>query len=132
MYKEAYLLIREALDDEQLNQYVFENMGKNLAIINAGAQITTPAANITLSGGTQSRRSNTSNSVEYLISFAMPFFGSDAFDKCLDFIDFAIPIFLEYRTKTEFIRIINPSIIEKDSERDFWIINFNITVEVLI
>ena len=130
MFKEAYALIREILEDEQLNQYIFENTGKRLAVINAGAQVTTPAANVTLSSGTKTRRSNTSNEVNYLISFALPFFGADAFDKCLDFLDFAIPIFFEYKTKKDFIKSVNPSIIEQDSERDFWIINFNVTVEV--
>ena len=130
MFKEAYALIREILEDEQLNQYIFENTGKRLAVINAGAQVTTPAANVTLSSGTKTRRSNTSNEVNYLISFALPFFGADAFDKCLDFLDFVIPIFFDYKTKKDFIKSVNPSIIEQDSERDFWIINFNVTVEV--
>lgn len=131
MFKEVYSFICEILADEQLNQYIFENIGKRLTIINAGAQVTTPAVNVTLSDGTQTRRNNTNNEVNYVASFALPFFGADAFEKCLDFLDFVIPICFEYRTKNKFIKNINPSIIEKDSERDFWIINLNITVEVL-
>lgn len=132
MLKEAYSLIMEVLNDEQLNEYIQKNTGKKLTIINAGAQVTTPSAIVTLSNGEYTRASNTKQDTGFLISFNLPFWGTDAFDKCLDFLDFAIPIFFDYRTKQNFIKSISPSVVEQDSERKFWIININVIVEVFI
>ena len=40
MYREAYNLLREVLDDDQLNEYIFTGTGKHLAVIDAGAKVT--------------------------------------------------------------------------------------------
>ena len=46
MYKEAYELIREILEDEKLNEFVKRTTGKRLAIIDSGPKVTFPAAGI--------------------------------------------------------------------------------------
>ena len=132
MYKEAFELVQEVLQDQEINSYISENTGKNLAVINAGAQITTPSATITFSSGETTRAINTKKEVGYNVSFALPFWGNDAFDKCIDFLDFVLPIFFEYRTKNCFIKNAAPSVVEQDSERKFWFISINTILEVLI
>ena len=122
----------EILEDERLKEYFSKNIGKKLTVINAGAQVTTPSATITLNGGECTRASNTKQEVSYKISFALPFFGANAFDKCLDFLDFLIPIFFDYRTRSEFIKSANPSLIEQNNDIKSWIININVIVEVFI
>ena len=122
----------EILEDERLKEYVSKNIGKKLTVINAGAQVTTPSATITLNGGEYTRASNTKREVSYKISFVLPSFSSNGFDKCLDFLDFIIPIFFDYQTKNNFIKSASPSIIEQDSEKKFWLININVIVEVFI
>ena len=122
----------EILEDERLKEYFSKNIGKKLTVINAGAQVTTPSATITLNGGECTRASNTKQEVSYKISFALPFFGANAFDKCLDFLDFVIPIFFDYRTRTEFIKSASPSLIEQNNEIKSWIININVIVEVFV
>ena len=122
----------EILEDERLKEYFSKNIGKKLTVINAGAQVTTPSATITLNGGECTRASNTKKEVGYKISFALPLFGANAFDKCLDFLDFLIPIFFDYRTRTEFIKSASPSLIEQNNDIKSWIININVIVEVFI
>ena len=122
----------EILEDERLKEYFSKNIGKKLTVINAGAQVTTPSATITLNGGECTRASNTKQEVSYKISFALPFFGANAFDKCLDFLDFVIPIFFDYRTRTEFIKSASPLLIEQNNDIKSWIININVIVEVFI
>ena len=48
MFKETYSLLLEILADEEINQYVSKYVGKKLTVINAGAQVTSPSATITL------------------------------------------------------------------------------------
>ena len=132
MYKEAFELVQEVLQDREINRYISENTGKNLAVINAGAQVTTPSATVTFANGDFTRAINTKKEVGYNVSFALPFWGNNAFDKCIDFLDFVIPVFFEYRTKNCFIKSAAPSVVEQDSERKFWIINIYVIVEVLI
>ena len=122
----------EILEDERLKEYFSKNIGKKLTVINAGAQVTTPSATITLNGGECTRANNTKQEVSYKISFALPFFGANAFDKCLDFLDFVIPIFFDYRTRTEFVKSASPSLIEQNNEIKSWIININVIVEVFV
>lgn len=122
----------EILEDERLKEYISKTVGKKLAVINAGAQVTTPSATISLNGGECTRASNTNQEVNYKISFALPFFGANAYDKCLDFLDFLIPIFFDYRTRTEFIKSASPSLIEQNNEIKSWIININVIVEVFV
>ncbi|MBR1485993.1 MAG: hypothetical protein IJ859_10685 [Synergistaceae bacterium] len=122
----------EILEDERLKEYISNSVGKKLAVINAGAQVTTPSATITLNGGECTRASNTKQEVSYKISFALPFFGANAYDKCLDFLDFLIPIFFDYRTRTEFIKSASPSLVEQNNDIKTWIININVIVEVFV
>ncbi len=131
MYKEAYSLLREILNDEELNNYIFESTGKYLTVIDAGAKVTTPAVSISLSGGSSSRRSNTKAEVDYLLSFALPYFGDDGFEKCLDFLDFLMPVIFEYRRDISFVKTASPSITEQDGNKDIFVIDINLTVEVL-
>ena len=132
MFKEAYSFLLEILLDEEINQHISKYVGKKLSIINAGAQVTSPSATITLNNGECTRASNTNREIGYQISFALPFFGVNSFDKCLDFLDTVIPIFFEYRTKTIFIKSVSPLVIEHDNEIKSWVININVIVEVLI
>ena len=128
MFKETYSLLLEILADEEINQYVSKYVGKKLTVINAGAQVTSPSATITLNNG----ELPFIKEIGYQISFALPFFGANSFDKCLDFLDTVIPIFFEYRTKTIFIKSVSPSVIEHNNEIKSWVININVIVEVLI
>ena len=133
MYREAYKLLREILDDEQLNKYIFEETGKHLAVINAGAKVTAPCVSINLNGGAVTRRTNSNTEIEYLVSFALPFWGTEAFIRCLDFIDFAIPIFFDYRNKHNFVFRANPSIKELDTENSqLWTVDILFSVSVFL
>ena len=131
MYKQAYSLIREILDDDEFQQYVKDCTGKHLSIISTGVQVNAPAAGIALSSGTYTRKSNTKGEVGYTITFVLPFFGADAFEQCLDFVETFINISFQYKTDNNFILDAVPNI-EIDSERNFWTININLTVEVLL
>ena len=133
MYKEAYNLLREVLDDEQLNEYIFSETGKHLAVIDAGAKITAPCVSINLNGGTVTRKTNSNTEIEYLVSFALPFWGADAFIRCLDFIDFSLPIFFDYRDKHNFVLKANPSINEFDAENSqLWTVDILFTVSIFV
>ena len=132
MYKEAYNLLREILNDEQLNSYIFNTTGKYLSVIDAGPQIDSPAAKIIFDGGQRTRKSNTIQQVDYIISFALPFFGADAFEQCLDFIEIVTAICLEYYSGKNFIKSVNPSIVEEDNEKGFWTVNINVAVQIFI
>ena len=125
-------MLLEILEDERLKEYFSKNTGKKLTVINAGAQITTPSATITLDGSECTRASNTKRDVRFTVSFALPSFSSNGFEKCLDFLDFAVPVLFDYRTRTEFIKSASPSLIEKNDEIKSWIININVTVEVFV
>jgi len=122
----------EILEDDRIKEYVLENIGKKLTVINAGAQVTTPSATVSFNGGECTRASNTKQEVSYKVSFALPSFSSNAFDKCLDFLDFVTPIFFDYRTRKEFVKSVSPSMIEQDKDIKSWIINLNVIVEVFI
>ena len=128
MFRQAYNLIREILCDEALDIYIFTETGKHLAVIDAGAQVTAPAATILFNGGDISRRDNSSCEIGYSVSFALPFWGADAFGKCIDFVDFALPIFFDYKNKRNFILRVNPSINELDAEgRQLWAVDFSLS-----
>ena len=133
MYKEAYNLIREILSDDALNDYVLRETKKHLAVIDAGADVTAPAAAILFDGGDLSRRSNTSCEVGYTVSFLLPFWGSDAFVRCINFVDFVTPIFFDCKSNRNFILRVNPSIKELDAQgSQLWSVSFSLTVSVFI
>ena len=133
MFKQAYILICEILNDEQLNSYIHEITGKYLTIINAGPVIDTPAASITLTGGEVSRKFNTSSDLQFNVAFAMPFWGIDGFSLGLEFVDNILPVFMAYgngEKNQNIITRIVPSINEQDPENNFWIINFSLTIKI--
>ena len=135
MYSDAYDLVREILDDEQLNHYIRNLTGKHLTVIDSGPQVDTPAAKIELTGGEFNRKINTDREVNYTVSFAMPFWGADAFKQCISFLDIVLPIFFAYGSGQDNRNIITravPSISENDPEKDFWIISINLTIKVFI
>ena len=132
MYSQAYKLVREILEDEELNAFIFEETGKHLAIIDAGAQITTPAALISFAGGDFSRRDNTSTEVEFTVSFLMPYWGDTAFTSCLKFLDFVIPVFFAYSDAGAYIVNASPAIHEPDDVSEQWSIDITLTVKVFL
>ena len=137
MYIEAYELLREILEDKELNAYIFNITGKHLAVINAGAQVTIPSARITFEGGEISCSDNTSQDTRYRVEFALPFWGDDALELSHEFLDVAVRAFFEHEQRDNPIRInrvvrINPSISEFNEESELWTVAFDVTVSVFI
>ena len=136
LYVEAYELLREILSDEELNARVYEECGKNLAIIEAGAQITTPSARIILTGGNYTRAMNTRREINFMIEFNLPFWGANAFEECLKFLDMAIPIFFKYgsgyKNFENYILQVSPSINEEDEELETWTVALSVTVSIFV
>ena len=137
MYKESYELIREILEDEQLNKYVFETTGKALAVIDSGPQVTMPAAAIVFNGGEVSCAENSMQTVEYDIPFALPYWGADGMKKCHDFLDVAIDAFFSHEQRDStgrrnFIVKANPFMMEEEPEEKWWAVTIRVTVSVFI
>ena len=132
MYSQAYKLVREILEDEELNAFIFEETGKHLAIIDAGAQITTPAALISFAGGDFSRRSNTNAEVEFTVSFLVPYWGDTAFTRCLEFLDFVVPVFFAYSDTGAYVVNASPAIHEPDDVSEQWSIDITLSVKVFL
>ena len=137
MYTEAYELLREILDDEALNDYVFSETGKHLAVIDAGAQITTPSAKITFSGGEISQSDNVMQIANYNITFVLPSWSADALSKSHEFLDVAVKAFFEHEMRDNPVRInrvlrISPSIIEEGEESELWTVAFDVAVSIFI
>ena len=133
MYKQAYELIREILNDDTLNNYILDETGKHLAIIDAGATFSAPSATILFNGGDFSRRSNSETEIQFIVSFALPFWGDNSFVRCIDFIDFVLPVFFDYRNRRNFILRVNPSINELDYDgSQLWTVDFLLTVSAFI
>ena len=137
MYKEAYELIREILDDEQLNRYVLESTGKALAVIDSGPQVTMPAAAIVFNGGEISRAENSMQTVEYDVPFALPYWGADGMRKCHDFLDVAMDAFFSHEQRGEtgrrnFIVKANPFMMEEEPEEKWWAVTIKVTVSIFM
>ena len=137
MYKEAYELIREILDDERLNRYVLESTGKALAVIDSGPQVTMPAAAIVFNGGEVSRAENSMQTVEYDVPFALPYWGADGMRKCHDFLDVALDAFLSHEQRSEtgrrnFVVKANPFMMEESPEEKFWLVTLRVTVSIFM
>ena len=133
MYIEAYELLREILSDEALNKYIFNETGKHLAVIDAGARITTPSANIVFLGGETSYANNTSHEVRYRVEFNLPYWGNDALRRFHEFLDVAIKAFFKYEQRINpvypnLVKTANPSISEQDEESEEWTVAFDVTV----
>ena len=137
MYKEAYELIREVLEDEQLNRYVLETTGKALTVIDSGPQVTMPAAAIVFDGGEVSRAENSMQTVEYDVPFALPYWGADGMKKCHDFLDVAIDAFFSHEQRDStgrrnFVVKVNPFMIEEEPEEKWWAVTLRVTVSVFL
>lgn len=137
MYSEAYSLLREILDDVALNDFVFHETGKHLAIIDAGAQITIPAANITFMGGEISNSDNVMQTARYNVAFMLPFWGDNALMKSHEFIDIAVHAFFDHEQRESPGRInrvlrISPSITEFDEDSELWTVAFDVAVSIFI
>lgn len=133
MYLEAYELLREILADKALDDFVFNETGKHLAVIDAGAQITIPSANIMFTGGATSYADNTAHEVGYKVEFALPFWGDDALRKSHEFLDVAIKAFFGYEQRinpihSNIVKTVNPSISEQGEESEVWTVAFDVTV----
>ena len=133
MYRKAYDFILDILNDKQINDYIADITGKNLAIINAGAQVSAPSAQISFVGGRSSRKENTSAQITYSVAFMLPFWSNDAFERCIDFVDFVIPIFFDYRDGRSFILHIEPTIHEPDELlSQLWRVDLSLTLSIFL
>ena len=137
MYIEAYELLHEILEDKALNEFIFKETGKHLAVIDAGAQITIPAVNITFLGGEISKADNTMQLARYNITFMLPFWGANAFRVSQEFLDVAVQAFFNYEQRDNPVGInrvmrISPSISNIDEEDELWTVAFEVTVSVFI
>ncbi|MBQ3347577.1 MAG: hypothetical protein IJG39_10860 [Synergistaceae bacterium] len=137
MYTQAYELIREILDDEALNDFVFDETGKHLAVIDAGAQVTIPAVKITFTGGEISCSDNVQQLARYSVEFALPFWGADALEQCHKFLDVAVRAFFDHEQREIPGRInrvirISPSITEIDEESEVWTVALDVAVSIFI
>ena len=136
MFVQAYNLLREILCDETLNAYIFSETGKHLVILDAGAQITSPSAKISLINSSITYSHNSKQEANYRISFALPFWGTDALEKSHHFLDIAIMAFFnhelgaEYSLKNEVLRI-NPTI-EEETENELWTVTLDVAVSIFI
>ena len=133
MYRKAYDFVLDILNDAQINDYIHDITGKHLAIINAGAQVSAPSAQISFLGGRASRKDNTSAQILYSVDFWLPLWSNDAFSCCIDFVDFIIPIFFDYRDGSSFILQIEPSIHEPDELlSQLWRVQFSLTLSIFL
>lgn len=138
MYVEAYSLLREILEDEELNQYVKDSTGKRLAIIDSGPMTTTPAASISFVGGTINRGENSMQGTEYTVTFLMPYWGADGMKKCHALLDVAVEAFFAHELREpagrnqrrNFVLRVNPTLMEEDPEKKWWIVALQVTISI--
>lgn len=138
MYVEAYELIHEILEDEELNKYVKETTGKRLAIIDSGPATTAPAASITFVGGAVNRSENTLQHTDYTVTFSMPYWGADGMKKCHRLLDVAMEAFFAHEVREpagrnqrkNYVVTMNPSLIEEDPEAKWWIVSLQATISI--
>lgn len=135
MFKEAYDLLLEILHDKALDEFIFNETGKHLAIIDSGAQVTIPAAKISFSGSDISNPDNAMQYTHYNVEFMLPFWGDDAFSKCHDFLDIAVRTFFSYQSSDVTVRNnrvmrLTPTINEENEESELWTVAFDVTVSI--
>ena len=134
MYKEAYELIREILEDEKLNEFVKRTTGKRLAIIDSGPKVTFPAAGIVFRGGEISRPDNTMQEVQYDIPFGLPYFDTNAMARCHEFLDVAVEAFFAHERLTgghrNFVKRVEPLLVEDDPEEKCWTVAVRATISI--
>ena len=133
MFRKAYDFIRDILNDKQIDDYIWDFTCKHLAIIDAGAKVTVPAAQISFAEGRSSRRGNTAVEAAFNVDFALPFWGADAFAKCLDFVDFVIPVIFDYREQNAFVSHVASNILEPEElSSQIWHVQLSISISILI
>lgn len=138
MYSEAYSLLREILEDEELNQYVKDSTGKRLAVIDSGPMTTTPAASISFVGGWVNRGENTMQETNYMVTFSMPYWGADGMKKCHKLLDVAVEAFFAHEMREpagrnqrrNWVLLVNPSLMEEDPEKKWWIVALQVTISI--
>lgn len=137
MYVEAYELIREILEDEELQAYVKESTGKRLAVIDSGPRATAPAASVVFVGGPVNRGENTMQNVDYDVTFSLPYWGADGLMKCHRLLDVAVEAFFAHEQREEgrvrrrnFITEVNPQMMEEDPEAKWWVVTLKVTVTI--
>ena len=137
MYVEAYELIHEILEDEELQAYVKDSTGKRLAVIDSGPRVTAPAASIAFMGGSISRGENAMQDAEYDVTFAMPYWGADGMKKCHGLLDVAIEAFFAHEQREgggarrrNFIKTVNPLMMEEDPEAKWWVVTLRVTATI--
>ena len=115
LFNQAYTLILEILNDQHLRDFVFDATGKHLAIINAGAQITSPSVTVSFLGSDVTNSDNIMQSARYNVAFSLPFWGDNALAECHDFLDVAMLAFFEHelrgKRKSELISIFHRRVI---------------------
>ena len=127
----------EILNDNLIQDFVFEATGKHLAIINAGAQITSPSVTVSFAGSDITYSDNVPQSARYNVAFSLPFWGDDALAVCHDFLDVAVRVFFEHELRVnpnplqrnKVLRL-SPSIVEQNDDSDSWTVAFEVTVSI--
>ena len=127
------------MNDQYLQDFVFNATGKHLAIINAGAQITSPSVTVSFLGSEVTNSDNIMQSARYNVAFSLPFWGDDALLVLHDFLDVAVLAFFEHELRVnpnplrrnKVLRL-SPSIVEPNDDSDSWTVAFEVTVSVFI
>ena len=133
MFRKAYDFLHDILRDQHLNDYILDLTGKHLAVLDAGAKPSIPNAQLSFLNGTVSRRSNSAMELSFSVDFALPFGGKYAFENCIDFIDFVVPIVLDYSEGFAFVSSVSPVIQEPDElSSQIWHVLLSISISILI
>ncbi len=130
MYAEAYDLIRDILEDEQLNAFIKKSTGKKLAIIDAGPPVTTPAAGILFVGGEIANPDNQMQKVRYNVPFALPYWDAKAMRRCHEFLDIAVEAFYAHKRGRNFVISVDPALMEDDPESQWWTVALRVTIAI--
>ena len=133
MFRKAYDFLHDILRDQHLHDYILDLTGKHLAVLDAGAKPSIPNAQLSFLNGSVSRRSNSAMEAAFSVDFALPFGGKYAFENCIDFIDFVVPIFLDYSEGFAFVSSVSPVIQEPDElSSQIWHVLLSISISILI
>ena len=136
MYVEAYELVREILEDEELGQYVLRTTGKRLAVIDSGPQVTVPSAGVAFVGGEVSRSENAMQTADYDVTFALPYWDADGMRLCHGLLDVAVEAAFAHEQREEgrgrrnFVLRASPSLMEEDPEEKWWTVGLRLTVTI--
>lgn len=133
MFRKAYDFIRSILNEKQVDDYILTLTNKHLAVLDAGAKVTVPSAQISFAEGRSSRRANTAVEVAFNVDFALPFWGNDAFAQCLGFVDFIVPALFDYREQFAFVSHVASNILEPEElSSQIWHVLLSISISILV